>query len=171
MVPRMSVERGRLTILGLRLGLVFVVGVFVAGCGGSGENGEAPENVPASPEEAGEVVVRVSGAEGTAYAGNYETIEGELEIVEETTIGSEPVDYEVEIQEGASDGVTALFEKTQPGREELRVGILADEELVAESRTFAEFGDVIVDWFPQVEPPGTLQEDLLDEELPEDERS
>ncbi len=86
-------------------------------------------------------------------------------------MGNEPIDYEVEIQEGTSDGVTALFEKTQPGREELRVGILADDELVAESRTFAEFGDVIVDWFPQMGPPGTLQEDLLDEELPEDERS
>jgi hypothetical protein len=116
------------------------------------------------------VIIRVSGAEGTAYSGNYETIEGELEVVEDTTLGSEPVDYEVEIQEGASDGVTSLFEKTQPGREELRVGILADDELVAESRTFAEFGDVIVDWFPQMGPPGTLQEDFF-EEVPEDEAS
>jgi hypothetical protein len=163
---------GRKTLIPLRIqiGFVLVLGALLSGCGGS-EKGEANENVPPTPGEAGSVVIRVSGAEGTAYAGNYETIEGELEIVEETTLGSEPVDYEVEIQEGASDGVTALFEKTQPGREELRVGILADEELVAESRTFAEFGDVIVDWFPQMGPPGTLQEDLLVEELPEDEQS
>ncbi len=171
MVPRISVGCRGLPALGVWLGLVLIIGLLVAGCSSSGENGAAPENVPASPEEAGEVVVRVSGAEGTAYSGNYETIEGELEIVEETALGSEPVDYEVEIQEGANDGVTALFEKTQPGREELRVGILADDELVAESRTFAEFGDVIVDWFPQMGPPGTLQEELLDEELPEDEQS
>jgi hypothetical protein len=51
------------------------------------------------------------------------------------------------------------------------VGILADDELVAESRIFAEFGDVIVDWFPQMGPPGTFQEDLPDEEMPEDESS
>ena len=50
------------------LGALLAVGTL-ANCGGSGENGEAPENVPASPEEAGEVVVRVSGTEGTTYAG------------------------------------------------------------------------------------------------------
>jgi hypothetical protein len=153
----------------VRLGCVLILGALLSGCGGSDE-GEVNDNVPPTPEEARSVTVRVSGAEGTAYSGNYETIEGELEIVEETTLGSEPVDYEVEIQEGANDGVTALFEKTQPGREELRVGILADDELVAESRTFAEFGDVIVDWFPQVGPPGILQEDLP-EEIPEGEPS
>ena len=58
------------------------------------------------------MVIRISGAEGTAYAGSYETIEGGLEIVEDTTLGSEPVDDEFEIRGGASDGVTALFEKT-----------------------------------------------------------
>jgi hypothetical protein len=58
------------------------------------------------------VVIRISGAEGTAYVGSYEPIEGGLEIAEDTTLGSEPIDYEFEIREGASDGVTALFEKT-----------------------------------------------------------
>ncbi len=165
---RISVGRRTLAALRVRLGCVLVLGVLLSGCGGSHE-GEVNGNVPPTPEEAGSVVIRVSGAEGTAYSGNYETIEGELVIVEETTLGSSaPIDYEVEIQEGANDGVTALFEKTQPGREELRVGILADDELVAESRTFAEFGDVIVDWFPQVGPPGILQEDLS-EKVPEDE--
>ena len=48
--------------------------------------------------------------------------------------------------------------------------ILADEDVVAESRTFAELGEVIVDWFPQVGPPGALQEDLFEED-PEDEPS
>lgn len=167
---KVAVGRKTLVTLRVQLGFVFVLGALLSGCGGSDE-GEVNDKIPPTPEEAGSIVIRISGAEGTAYAGNYETIEGELEIVEETTLGSEPVDYEVEIQEGASDGVTALFEKTQPGREELRVGILADDELVAESRTFAEFGDVIVDWFPQMGPPGAFQEDLPDEEIPEDESS
>jgi len=146
-------------MLGVRLGLVLVVGVLVAGCGGSGENGQAPENVPASPEEAGEVVVRVSGAEGTAFSGTYGSIEGELQTVDDT-IGAEPTEYQVEVEEGVADGVTAGFQKTQPGTGELNVEILADDEVIVDSRTFAEFGAANADWFPQIGPP---------EELPTDE--
>ncbi len=146
-------------MLGVWLGLVLVVGVLVAGCGGSGENGQAPENVPASPEEAGEVVVRVSGAEGTAFSGTYGSIEGELRTVDDT-IGAEPTEYQVEIEEGVADGVTAGFQKTQPGTGELNVEILADDEVIVDSRTFAEFGAANADWFPQIGPP---------EEIPDDE--
>ena len=161
MVPRMPVECGRLTILGVRLGLVFVIGVFMAGCGGSGESGEPPENIPASPEEAGEVAVRVSGAEGTAYSGTYGSIEGDLQIVDDT-IGADPTEYQVEVEEGVADGVTAGFQKTQPGTGELNVEILADDEVIVESRTFAEFGAANADWFPQIGPP---QEFPADEEI------
>ncbi len=159
MGSRISVGRGRFAMLGVRLGLVLVIGVVVAGCGGSGENGEAPENVPASPEEAGEVVVRVSGAEGTAFSGTYGSIEGELQTVDDT-IGAEPTEYQVEIEEGVADGVTAGFQKTQPGTGELNVEILADDEVIVDSRTFAEFGAANADWFPQIGPP---------EEIPDDE--
>ncbi len=168
MVPRRSVERGRLTILGARLGLVFVIGVFMVGCGGSGESGEAPENVPASPEEAGEMAVRVSGAEGTAYSGTYGSIEGDLQIVDDT-IGAEPTEYQVEVEEGVADGVTAGFQKTQPGTSELNVEIVADDEVIVESRTFAEFGAANADWFPQIGPPEEFPADeeivLEDEEI------
>lgn len=159
MGSRISVGRGRFAVPGVRLGLVLVVGVLVAGCGGSGEDGEAPENVPASPEEAGEVVVRVSGAEGTAYSGTYGSIEGDLQTVDDT-IGAEPTEYQVEVEEGVADGVTAGFQKTQSGPGELNVEILADDEVIVESRTFAEFGAANADWFPQIGPP---------EELPTDE--
>ncbi len=161
MVPRISVGPRRLPLLGVRLGLALAIGSFAAGCGGSGENGEAPENVPASPEEAGEVVVRVSGAEGTAYSGTYGSIEGDLQIVDDT-IGAEPTEYEVEVEEGVADGVTAGFQKTQPGTGELNVEILADDEVVVESRTFAEFGAANADWFPQIGPP---EEFPTDEEI------
>ena len=106
MGSRMLVGRGRSAMLGVWLGLVLVIGVVVAGCGGSREDGEAPENGPASPEEAGEVVVRVSGAEGTAYSGTYGSIEGDLQTVDDT-IGAEPTEYQVEVEEGVADGVTA----------------------------------------------------------------
>ena len=155
-------------MFGVRLGLALVTGVFVAGCGGSGENDEAPENVPASPEEAGEVVVRVSGAEGIAYSGTYGSIEGDLQIVDDT-IGAEPTEYQVEVEEGVTDGVTAGFQKIQPGTGELNVEILADDEVIVESRTFAEFGAANADWFPQIGPPEEFPADeeivLEDEEI------
>jgi hypothetical protein len=150
-----SIERGELIIFGVLL--VFVFGTL-AGCGGSGERGD----IPASPEEADEVVVRVSGTEGTAYSGTYENItgEGEPQIIDET-LGDEPTEYEVEVEEGASDGVSAFFEKTQPGGGELKAEILADGEVITESKTYAEFGSVIVDWFPQ---DGALEEIPLEED-------
>ena len=161
-------------MLGVRLGLTLVTGEVVAGCGGLGENGEAPENVPAGPEEAGEVVVRVSGAEGTAYSGTYGSIEGDLQIVDDT-IGAEPTEYQVEVEEGVADGVTAGFQKTQPGTGELNVEILADDEVIVESRTFAEFGAANADWFPQIGPPEEFPADeeivLEDEEINSEEEN
>ncbi len=171
---RMLVGREISAMLAARLGLVFVVGVFVTGCGGTGENGEAPENVPASPEEAGEVVVRVSGAEGIAYSGTYGSIEGDLQTVDDT-IGAEPTEYQVEVEEGVADGVTAGFQKTQPGTGELNVEILADDEVIVDSRTFAEFGAANADWFPQIGPLEELPADeeivLEDEEINSEEES
>ena len=155
-------------MLGVRLVLVLVLGVLLMGCSGSGEKGEAPENLPSSPEEADKVVVRVSGTEGTAYSGTYGTIEGTLQTVDET-VGADPTEYDVEAEEGVADGVTAGFQKTQPGSEELSVEILADDEIVVESRTFAEFGAVNADWFPQIGPPEEIPTD--DDILFEDEDS
>ena len=140
-------KRGTLTWLGALIVVVLAFGTL-AGCG-SGETG----NVPANPEEADEIVVRVSGSEGTAYAGTYGNLEeeGAPQIIEDT-LGDEPTEYEVEIEEGVSDGVSAFCEKTEPGSGELEAEILADSEIVAESTTYAEFGSVIVDWFPQAGP-------------------
>lgn len=168
MARRILVERGGLAMLGVRLVLVLVLGVLLVGCSGSGEKGEAPDNLPSSPEEADEVVVRVSGTEGTAYSGTYGTIEGTLQTVDET-VGADPTVYDVEVEEGVADGVTAGFQKTQPGSEELSVEILADDKVVVESRTFAEFGAVNADWFPQIGPPEEMPAD--DDILFEDEDS
>ncbi len=152
-------------MLGVSLVVVLAFGAL-AGCGGSGENGEAPSEVPTNPEEAGEVVVRISGTEGTAYAGTYGNLEqeGVPETIEDT-LGDEPTEYEVEIAGGVSDGVSAFFEKTEPGSGELEAEILADGEVIAESITYAEFGSVIVDWFPQV---GPLEETPIEEGPPEE---
>ena len=165
---------GRVKILavpGVWLVFVLALGAFLASCGGSEEK-EGDVSVPPSPEEAGEVVVRVSGTDGIEYSGTYGTIEGTLQTVEDS-VGSDTTDYAVEVAEGLSDGVTAGFQKIQPGEGELQVEILADDQVVVESRTLAEFGAVNADWFPRVdvlqELPGENEEAQPEgEEIPED---
>ena len=160
-----SIRRGPFVMLEILLVVVLAFGML-ARCGSSGETGEAPENVPANPEEAGEVVVRVSGTEGTAYTGTYGNPEQEgAPPTIEDTLGEEPTDYEVEIEGGVSDGVSAFFEKTEPGSGELQAELLADGEIIAESTTYAELGSVIVDWFPQAE---TLEGASIEEGPPEE---
>jgi hypothetical protein len=162
---RTSVMRRPFVMLGVSL-LVMLAFGMLARCGGSGENGEAPSEVPASPEEAGELAVRVSGTEGVAYAGTYGNLEQEgVPPTIEDTLGDKPTEYEVEIEGGVSDGVSAFFEKIEPGSGELEAEILADGEVIVESTTYAEFGSVIVDWFPQV---GTLEETPIEEGPPEE---
>ncbi len=165
MSRRTSIRHRLFAMLGVSVVVVLAFGTLAA-CGSSGENGEAPSEVPASPEEAAEVVVRVSGTEGTAYAGTYGNLEQEgVPPTIEDTLGNEPTEYEVEIEGGVLDGVSAFFEKTEPGSGELEAEILADGEVIAESTTYAEFGSVIVDWFPQA---GLLEETLIEEGSPEE---
>jgi hypothetical protein len=152
--------------------VLVLVGLLVAGCGGS-QDEEADIDVPTSPEEATNVVVRVSGTEGVAYSGNYGTFSGPLEIVDDT-VGAELTDYEVQVQEGVSDGVIASFRKSEPAQGELRVQTLADEKVVVESRTLAELGAANADWLPQQmgSPEGIPPEDGMmfeDEMLPPEE--
>lgn len=147
---------GRELFAGPGTWLVFLLalGSLLASCGGPEEK-EGDVSVPPSPEDAGEVVVRVSGTEGIEYSGTYGTIEGMLQTVEDS-VESEPTDYVVEVVEGVSDGVTAGFQKVQPGEGDLHVEILADDQVVVESRTLAEFGAVNADWFPRVDVPEVL---------------
>lgn len=151
------IPAGRRAIaLGVRLVFGLTLEVLLAGCGGD----NAP---PPNPEDAEEVVVRVSGTEGIEYSGDYSTLEGDLQQATGALEG-EPVEYAVDIQEGVSDGVTAFFRKTQPGAGELKAEILADDTIVTESTTYAELGSVIVDWLPESDvqdlPAGDLPEEV-----------
>jgi hypothetical protein len=166
-LPGRGVLARVLTARGGLLVFVLALATLLAGCGGAED--EADLDVPASPEEASNVVVRVSGTEGVAYSGDYGSITGEPELVEDT-VGSAPTDYEVEVQEGAADSVIATFQKVEPGQGELRVQILGDDKVVAEGRTLAERGLTSVEWFSG----DAFDEDIPAEDemfLPEDEQS
>jgi hypothetical protein len=149
---RMSMLRGALVIVVILL--VFVL----AGCAGGEEEGkDAP--VPSSLEEADNVMVRVSGAQDTAYIGHYGTLGGEPQIVEDT-LEAEPQEYEVEIEGVRADGVSASFRKIESDTGELKAEIVADDVVVAESRTRVPPGSVIVEWIPE----GMFQEEGVPEE-------
>jgi hypothetical protein len=159
MSSKVLVGREALAARGVLFVFVLALGTLLAGCGGTED--EADLDVPASPEEAGSLVVRVSGTEGVPYSGNYGSLAGALEIAE-GTVGAEPTDYEVGVEEGVSDGVIASFQKTESGQGELKVQTLADDKVVVESRTLAEFGAANADWLPQMSlPEGTPPEDEM----------
>lgn len=165
----MLAERENIAVPGgIWIFLMLALGALLAGCGGGSEE-EEDLSVPPSPEDAGEVIIRVSGTEGVVYSGTYGTIEGTLETVEDT-VGSEPTEYDIEVAEDVSDGVTGGFQKTLSGEGELKVEILADGQVVVESRTLADLGAVNADWFPQIDDvpeilPGENKESLPGEEV------
>jgi hypothetical protein len=154
---RMLIGHGTLTTLGIVL-------VFVLVSCGSEDEGKG-DSVPSSPGEANDLVVRVSGAEGTVYSGDYGNLSGEIQTVEDTTLGDEPQEYELEIEENISDGVTAAFRKTQPSAGELKAEIVADGEVVVESRTRVQNGSIIVEWLPEgaIEEEGLFEEEVFPE--------
>jgi hypothetical protein len=144
---------------------------LVAGCGGAGgeeqqaeqedtteathaaqnarnSSHEHVEQEPSS-EEAVRVVVRVAGTEGLPYAGNYGTLEGEPQAVVDAVVEHEPTDYDV--PDGHVGGAFAIFTKSEPGEGELKMQIVVDDAVVAESITYAEsgWGEGSVRWSPQ----------------------
>lgn len=123
--------------------LALALGMLSVGCGGS--EGESGSSQPPSLQEASSVIVRVSGTEGITYSGDYGPLTEDPRPVDDT-LGNEPQEYEV--REGISSGVTAFFEKVEPGGGELKAEILADGVLVTDSRTYAEFGTVVLEWLP-----------------------
>jgi hypothetical protein len=141
--------------------LVFVLALgALTGCGGPQNEGggntpntttqpPVEETTRASEAPSRNVVVRVSGAQDTAYSGTYGTPQNVR--VAEGVLGTEPTDYDVE---GVVQLVTATFKKTQPGRGTLKASILNNGEVVTESETSAEFGSITVNWSPQEETQG-----------------
>lgn len=142
--------------------LLLALGAMLTGCGSGGEEAEsAPSEPPpaaveetleeTAPEETGAAevsartaTVRLSGTEGTIYAGSYgnldssEYAEGLLE---------EPVEFTVDLRESGFDVVNASFSK--PDAEDdgtLKIEILSGGEVVAEQEAEAQYGTLNLTW-------------------------
>jgi hypothetical protein len=98
--------------------------------------------------------LRVSGTPGTAYEGTYNTRE-EIRTVQ-GIVADEPTDYDANIEGVDEATLTAVFQKTQPGAETLKVEIVSDDQVIAGSATAAEFGEVTVKWPSETESKGTM---------------
>jgi hypothetical protein len=166
---KMLVERRGVATYGVLLVFMLALGALVSCADTTSQEQEA--NNTTTTGEAGDttsasrVVVSVSGTYGLGYAGNYGTLDGQPQTVN-ATVEDEPTDYDV--QYGDSNGAFADLQKTQESSEgELRVQILVDGALVAESATYSEpgWGGATVRWssqgvYPKEEaPPGEENEE------------
>ena len=142
---------------------------MLAGCGSGDEAaGNAPAEEPAAqapaeetaqeaaaseeqtqaaaPEESTRTAtVRLSGTEGTVYAGNY----GNLDNSEyaEGVLEAEPIEFEVNMRESGFDVVTTSF--TKPNTSDtglLTVEILSEGEVVAEQDVETQYGALSLTW-------------------------
>jgi copper transport protein len=109
-----------------------------------------PTEEPASKVD---VVVRMSGTPGIYYLGAYgEPVKGAQAV--DGTLGIEPTDYELKVEDSASGSVSAAFRKTLPGEGTLKLEILADGEVVTEREASAESTSVAASWIPRGKEPG-----------------
>ncbi len=145
-----------LIVVALALGLV------LAACG-SGEEGSsslpadtveraepveatAPEETRGAAGESGRTAtVRLSGTEGTIYAGNYGNLDGSE--YAEGLLETEPIEFTVDLRESGFDVVNASFVK--PGADDdglLKIEILSDGEVVAEGDAEMQYGTLNLTW-------------------------
>ena len=159
---RSTYARARASLL---VAVVTVFGAMITGCGSGEESADAPpaetaaqeaprgETVEATaPEETrgGEeaertATVRLSGTEGTIYAGNYGNLDG-LEYAEGIFEG-EPVEFTVELRDSGFDVVNASFSKPAANDDGiLRIEILSGGEVVAEQEAETQYGNLNLTW-------------------------
>lgn len=148
---RTPAGRGELvTVLGVLLVFVLVLGIVAVGCGSEDEESTEASSTTAQAtgEATDKVLIRVSGTQGIPYTGAYGLFEKAQRA--DGTLGAEPTEYELDVGDDGSPAVSAVFRKTQPADEgTLKVEIVADGEVVAEDETSADLGVVRATWSPQ----------------------
>ncbi|CAA9478162.1 MAG: hypothetical protein AVDCRST_MAG25-2585 [uncultured Rubrobacteraceae bacterium] len=140
------------------------LGAMLFGCGSGEEGAEgapaeprpataeetvkagAPEETGAAAEESARTAtVRLSGTEGTIYAGSYGNLDGSE--YAEGLLEGEPVEFTVDLRESGFDVVNASFSK--PGVDDdgtLKIEILAGGEVVAEQEAETQYGTLNLTW-------------------------
>ncbi len=106
----------------------------------------APEETQGAAEGTGRTaIVRLSGAEGTVYAGSYGNLDGSE--YAEGLLEGEPIEFTVELRESGFDVVNASFAKPDGSRDGvLKIEILADGEVVAEQEAETQYGTLNLTW-------------------------
>ena len=143
--------------------LALALGAMLAGCGGGEEGSEsapaepqpaaveesveatAPEETEAAEASARTATVRLSGTEGTIYAGSYGNLDGSE--YAEGLLEGEPVEFTVDLRKSGFDVVNASFSK--PGVEDdgtLKIEILSGGEVVAEQEAETQYGTLNLTW-------------------------
>ena len=105
----------------------------------------APEETQAAEESTRKATVRLSGTDGTVYAGSYGNLDGSE--YAEGLLEGEPVEFEVDLRESGFDIVNASFAKprgTDTGV--LRIEILSGGEVVAEQEAETQYGTLNLTW-------------------------
>ena len=160
-------DGARASLLSLvALALVMVL----AGCGSGDEGSGSPppaETVEQEQEASGETMqatapeetesaaaqepsgrmatVRLSGDEGTVYAGSYGNLDNSEDA--EGLLEGEPVEFKVDLRESGFDIVNASFAKPDGSRDGvLKIEILSDGEVVAEQEAETQYGTLNLTW-------------------------
>ncbi|QIN78565.1 hypothetical protein GBA65_08580 [Rubrobacter marinus] len=141
------------------------LGAALAGCGSEEEGAGSPPAEPAeqaapaetveatAPEETGgdaeasvrTATVRLSGSEGTVYAGSYGNLDGSE--YAEGLLEGEPVEFTVDLRESGFDVVNASFAKPNGNYDGvLKIEILANGEVVAEQEAETQYGTLNLTW-------------------------
>lgn len=143
--------------------LVLALGAILTGCGRGEEGSEsapakpqpaaaeesveatAPEETEAAEAPARTATVRLSGTEGTIYAGSYGNLDGSE--YAEGLLEGEPVEFTVDLRKSGFDVVNASFSK--PGVEDdgtLKIEILSGGEVVAGQEAETQYGTLNLTW-------------------------
>lgn len=162
-MARGTYARARSSVLIL---VALALGTMLAGCGSGEEEGAAnppaatveqaaseetleataPEETRAAAEESERTAtVRLSGTEGTVYAGSY----GNLDSLEyaEGLLEAEPIEFTVNLRESGFDIVNASFAKPNGSKDGLlQIEILSDGEVVAEQEAETQYGTLNLTW-------------------------
>lgn len=89
--------------------------------------------------------MRLSGTEGTVYAGSYGNLDGSE--YAEGVFEAEPVEFTVDLRDSGFDVVNASFVKPAASDDGLlKVQILSGGEVVAEQDAEAQYGALNLTW-------------------------